>query len=63
MTNFHFNIYLDTKGVEAKDGSKSVILSFMDKETGNIDIYPIPLEMSKDLGEEIVRIANCLEGS
>ena len=53
----YFNVALDTTGVELKDGTKAVLLSFIDKDTGIIHHFPIPADTAGDIGNEITRIS------
>lgn len=59
----HFSLSLDTCGAIIQDGSKAVILSFTDKEEKETHHFPIPLDIAKDLGDEIKRIAKKMEES
>ena len=53
--NVHFHVSLDTFGGMLED-KPTIVLSFTDKESGEIDCYPLPMEMSEDLGNELIRL-------
>lgn len=55
--NLHFTASLNTCAAELNDGSKAVCLSFYDKETINLDIYPLSPEIAEDLGHELIRLS------
>lgn len=58
-TRVHYGIEMDVAGVrlnEVSIGDYAVALTFTDKYTGETDIYPIPLDIAKDLGHEIIRV-------
>lgn len=58
--NIHFAVKLDTKAVEMNDGSKSVVLSFTDNETGQVDIYPLEISIAENIGLEMARLARVI---
>lgn len=58
-----FNVAIDTFGGIIEDGSKAVCLAITDKDTGEEYGLPIPKDIAKDLGQEIVRLSNNLEES
>lgn len=60
MTDFHFNVYLETCGVVLKDGTPAVSLVFIDKETGITDIYPIPLERAEEISQDLLSLVNSM---
>ena len=59
----HFNVASDISGVILNDGSKAVCLTFTDNETGSVDVFPIHLDIAKDMGKEMERIATVMEES
>lgn len=52
----HFDVSMDTKGVELEDGTKAIILSFCDKELDRTEIYPINIITALDIAKEIINL-------
>lgn len=56
-----FNVSIDTFGGILEDGTKAVCLRITDRDTDESYGLPIPIDMAKNLGQEIIRLANNCE--
>lgn len=52
----HYNVRYNNYFVEMNDGAEFVLITMEDRDKGAIDKYPVPIEIARNMAEDLLNL-------